>query len=106
MPTEFLSPGLTIALTAYAIGVASPGPSNMAIMATAMSQGRQYALALAAGVVCGSVAWGLACRIRAILSDKNLFMVVGRTQTAYVSDGQANQALGVRFIFRNVDILM
>ena len=59
MPTEFLSPGLTIALTAYAIGVASPGPSNMAIMATAMSQGRQYALALAAGVVCGSVAWGL-----------------------------------------------
>ena len=43
MPTEFLSPGLTIALTAYAIGVASPGPSNMAIMATAMSQGRQYA---------------------------------------------------------------
>lgn len=28
------------------------------------------------------------------------------SHTAYVSDGQANQALGVRFIFLNVDMLM
>jgi threonine/homoserine/homoserine lactone efflux protein len=32
----------------------------MAIMATAMSQGRCHALALAGGVVCGSLVWGLA----------------------------------------------
>lgn len=35
----------------------------MAIMATAMSQGRRQALALAAGVVCGSFMWGLAAAL-------------------------------------------
>lgn len=63
MTAEFLSPSLAIALSAYALGVASPGPSNMAIMATAMSQGRRQAMALAAGVVCGSLAWGLAAAL-------------------------------------------
>jgi threonine efflux protein len=48
MPSDFLSPALAVALTAYAVGVASPGPSNMAIMATAMSQGRRQATAFAA----------------------------------------------------------
>jgi len=63
LPSEFFSPSLAVALTAYALGVASPGPSNMAIMATAMSQGRRQALALAAGVVCGSLVWGLAAAL-------------------------------------------
>ncbi len=63
MPTEFFSPALAVALIAYTVGVASPGPSNMAIMATAMSQGRRQALALAAGVVCGSLVWGLAAAL-------------------------------------------
>jgi threonine efflux protein len=63
MPSELLSPSLAIALSAYALGVASPGPSNMAIMATAMSQGRRQAMALAAGVVCGSFVWGLAAAL-------------------------------------------
>lgn len=63
MLNEFLSPALAIALSAYTVGVASPGPSNMAIMATAMSQGRRQALALAAGVVCGSLVWGLAAAL-------------------------------------------
>jgi threonine/homoserine/homoserine lactone efflux protein len=63
MESEFLSPAFAVALTAYTIGVASPGPSNMAIMAAAMSQGRRQALALAAGVVCGSVMWGLAAAL-------------------------------------------
>lgn len=44
---------------AYLLGTASPGPSNMAIMATAMSQGRKPALMLAAGVVSGSLCWAL-----------------------------------------------
>jgi len=59
MSSEFFSPALAVALTAYTVGVASPGPSNMAIMSTAMSQGRRQALALASGVVCGSLIWGL-----------------------------------------------
>lgn len=63
MPSEFFSPALAVALAAYTVGVASPGPSNMAIMATAMSQGRRQALALAAGVVCGSLVWGLAAAL-------------------------------------------
>ena len=63
MPPEFFSPALAVALTAYIVGVASPGPSNMAIMAAAMSQGRSQALALAAGVVCGSLVWGLAAAL-------------------------------------------
>lgn len=35
----------------------------MAIMAAAMAQGRGHALALAGGVVCGSVFWGLAAAL-------------------------------------------
>jgi threonine/homoserine/homoserine lactone efflux protein len=48
-----------LAYTAFAIGVASPGPSVLAVMGTAMAQGRTRALVLASGVVCGSLCWGL-----------------------------------------------
>ncbi len=49
---------LLLAYTAYLAGTASPGPSNLAIMATAMDRGRAHALALAAGVMSGSLIWG------------------------------------------------
>lgn len=49
---------LLIVFTAYIVGAASPGPSNMRIMGVAMHQGRQAALLLAAGVITGSVFWG------------------------------------------------
>ena len=55
-----LSPNLALAYAAYLVGVASPGPSVLAVMGTAMAQGRARALALAAGVVAGSQVWGLA----------------------------------------------
>jgi threonine/homoserine/homoserine lactone efflux protein len=48
-----------LAYTTFVIGVASPGPSVLAVMGTAMAQGRARALALASGVVCGSLFWGL-----------------------------------------------
>lgn len=51
---------LLLAWTAYVVGTASPGPSNLAIMATAMNAGRGPALCLAAGVVTGSWFWGVA----------------------------------------------
>jgi threonine/homoserine/homoserine lactone efflux protein len=50
---------MLLAYTAFAIGVASPGPSVLAVMGTAMAQGRARALALASGIVCGSLCWGL-----------------------------------------------
>lgn len=54
-----LPPNCMLAFAAYLVGTASPGPSNLAIMTTAMSRGRTHALALACGVVNGSVVWGL-----------------------------------------------
>jgi len=50
---------LLLAYTAFAVGVASPGPSVLAVMSTAMTQGRARALMLAAGIVSGSLCWGL-----------------------------------------------
>jgi threonine efflux protein len=55
----FDSTNLAIAYTAYLLGVASPGPSNLAIMGTAMAHGRKPAMALAAGVISGSLIWGI-----------------------------------------------
>ena len=54
----------------YLIATASPGPSNMAIMATAMRDGRLPALVLAAGVITGSLFWAIlaATGISAVLS--------------------------------------
>ncbi|CUX50635.1 LysE family translocator [Agrobacterium sp. CNPSo 2736] len=43
----------------YIVATASPGPSNMAIMGTAMRDGRMPALALAAGVITGSLFWAI-----------------------------------------------
>jgi threonine/homoserine/homoserine lactone efflux protein len=41
----------------YIVATASPGPSNMAIMGTAMRDGRLPALVLTAGVITGSLFW-------------------------------------------------
>ncbi|MBP0582865.1 LysE family translocator [Labrys sp. LIt4] len=43
----------------YAIAVASPGPSNMAIMGVAMGRGRLPALVLASGIMTGSMIWAV-----------------------------------------------
>lgn len=54
----------------YLVATASPGPSNMAIMGTAMRDGRLPALALAAGVITGSLFWAIlaATGISAVLT--------------------------------------
>jgi len=56
---HFTGANALLAYTAFVIGVASPGPSVLAVMGTAMAQGRARALALATGVVGGSLCWGL-----------------------------------------------
>jgi threonine efflux protein len=50
-------PDLLMVYAAYVIATGSPGPSNMAIMGVAMHSGRRHGLALAAGVVTGSMFW-------------------------------------------------
>ena len=50
---------LLLVYAAYVIAVASPGPSTMAIMGVAMKQGRAAAVALALGVVTGSMSWAM-----------------------------------------------
>jgi len=52
-------PQLLLVYGAYLLATASPGPSNMAIMATAMRDGRGPALMLAAGVMTGSLFWAM-----------------------------------------------
>lgn len=53
----FFSANLLLAYTAYFIGTASPGPSNLAIMSVAANQGRKAAFAFALGVMSGSMFW-------------------------------------------------
>ncbi|MGF6758225.1 LysE family translocator [Paraburkholderia sp. GAS42] len=53
----FFSASLLLAYTAYFVGTASPGPSNLAIMSIAANHGRKAALAFALGVISGSMFW-------------------------------------------------
>lgn len=48
-----------IAWIAFAIASAAPGPSTMAIMGTSLAYGRGAGMNFAAGVVTGSVTWGI-----------------------------------------------
>ncbi|SDI88466.1 LysE family translocator [Alloyangia pacifica] len=50
---------LLVVYTAYVIAAGSPGPSNLRIMGVAMNHGRKAGLALAAGVISGSLIWGI-----------------------------------------------
>jgi threonine efflux protein len=73
-----LTANLTLAYSAYALGIASPGPSNLAVMATAMDQGRRSAIVFALGVVSGSTLWGL-------LAALGLSTVIARYSQALVA---------------------
>jgi threonine efflux protein len=55
----FLTVNVALAYSAYALGTASPGPSNLSVMATAVHFGRRPAMIFALGVVSGSTVWGL-----------------------------------------------
>lgn len=62
----------------YVIAAGSPGPSNMRIMSVAMNEGRGAALAVASGVVSGSIFWGLmaATGVSALLTRYGQALVV------------------------------
>jgi threonine efflux protein len=78
MIEPLISANLLLAYSLYAVGVASPGPSNLAIMATAMNTGRKPALILALGVICGSLFWGLlaAFGLTALLATYSHLLII------------------------------
>ncbi|MDS7597691.1 LysE family translocator [Agrobacterium tumefaciens] len=90
---------LLLVYTAYIIAVASPGPSNMAIMGVAMSQGRKPALMLALGVVTGSFSWAAlaATGISAVLATyaQALFVIkiAGGVYLLYLAFKSARSAM-------------
>ncbi|QRM32165.1 LysE family translocator [Microvirga sp. VF16] len=97
MTTDLHQIGLVY--TAYVIAAASPGPSNMAIMSMAMRQGRTAALVLAAGVVTGSLFWGVlaATGISALLARYAhvlvILKVLGGVYLLYLAVRAARSAL-------------
>lgn len=90
---------LLLVFTGYAIAAGSPGPSNLRIMAIAMSHGRRPALTLAAGVVAGSLCWGLvaATGLSALLTRSAgaliLLKVLGGAYLLYLAVRAAGSAL-------------
>lgn len=52
-------PDLLLVYSASFIAIASPGPSNLAVIGTSMEQGRKTGIILALGVVTGSITWGI-----------------------------------------------
>ena len=94
-----LSPNLLLAYLAYIIGTASPGPSNLAIMSVAMHAGRSSALALAAGVILGSMTWGwlaafgLATVLRSWAEALVVLKVVGGLYLLWLALKSARSAL-------------
>lgn len=49
--------GILLSYGAFLLGVVSPGPNVLAVMSTAMSDGRRSGMALALGVALGSLTW-------------------------------------------------
>lgn len=90
---------LLLVYVTYLIATASPGPSNMAIMAVAMSRGRRPALYVAMGVVAGSQFWavlaatGLSAILAAYADALVVIKVVGGLYLIYLALRSAKAAL-------------
>lgn len=93
----------------YLIATASPGPSNMAIMRTAMRDGRLPALVLAAGVITGSLFWAIlaATGISAVLAAyaEALFVIkmIGGVYLLYLAFRTGRSALKPSADFARMD---
>ncbi|WP_062018407.1 LysE family translocator [Aureimonas sp. AU4] len=93
---------LLVVYGAYLLATASPGPSNMAIMGVAMSQGRRPALAVAAGVVAGSMTWamlaatGLSVVLTAWAHALFAIKIIGGLYLLYLAYRSARSALAAR----------
>lgn len=56
-------PQLLAAYTVYLIAVITPGPANLAIMGTAMNEGRKRGIVIALGIFTGSFTWAMAAAL-------------------------------------------
>lgn len=92
--SQFLS-----AYLVYLVAVLSPGPANMAIMSTAMTQGRRAALVIALGIFAGSFTWamaasfGLATLLRHYGEALNFLKMVGGVYLLYLAFKAARSAM-------------
>ncbi|WP_427309258.1 LysE family translocator [Cupriavidus sp. H39] len=83
----------------YLLAIASPGPSNMAIMGAAMRDGRISALVLAAGVMTGSLFWatlaatGISAVLAAYAQALSLIKVIGGVYLLYLAFRAGRSAL-------------
>jgi threonine/homoserine/homoserine lactone efflux protein len=59
METNLSMESIVPAVAVFLVATVSPGPANLAIMTAAMRFGRRSGILLAAGVLCGSLFWGL-----------------------------------------------
>lgn len=92
-------PDLLLVYLAFIIAVASPGPSNLAIIGTAMGQGRKAGITLALGVVTGSISWGIlsAIGVAALIATSatalTLIKIIGGLYLLYLALRSARSAL-------------
>ncbi len=79
---------LPLILGAAVGGAASPGPTTLALVGTALDQGRAKALALASGVTCGSLTWSIAAAFglgAVMLANAWVFEVIRYAGAAYLA---------------------
>lgn len=94
-----ISDHLLLVYATYLIATASPGPSNMAIMAIAMQSGRRAGLTLAAGVMTGSLFWaaatatGLSALLTAYAEALIAIKIVGGLYLLYLAYKAARAAI-------------
>ena len=84
--TEFLIP-LPLVLAGWALAGGSPGPATLAISGSSMEHGRAAGLALASGVVAGSMTWGIAAALgfsALMMSNVWVFELVRYLGAAYL----------------------
>lgn len=78
---------LALVWLAFALAIASPGPSNLAVVSTSMAEGRGRGCALALGVATGSATWGVltALGITALItSTPSALTAIKLTGAAYM----------------------
>lgn len=56
-------PQLLAAYAVYLVAVITPGPANLAIMGTAMNEGRKRGIVIALGIFTGSFTWAMAAAL-------------------------------------------
>lgn len=56
-------PQLMAAYSLYLVAVITPGPANLAIMGTAMNEGRKRGIVIALGIFTGSFTWAMAAAL-------------------------------------------